>query len=201
MRKVELKFWGLYILFLLVLLMATSCKTKKMDLIKETTEQSNDVNSTKVVDNLQQMANQEELKKKELQELIQMLSQLNINYDGKSLDDKLDVLLRRTPEGTMLSFAGTGSANYKQDDRYDFSRLEAELFKRQDSLFKNMLNEVLRSQESNFKKHFKKEKEVKVSGGQAGLYITIGIVFIILVILAWIARKFKVFGLKSLPQN
>ncbi len=129
-----------------------------------------------------------------MKELLQLLSSLNINFDGKTLDDKLDVLLKRTNDGTMLSIAGIGTANYKEDYKYDYSKFEKELFKRQDSLFNQLKLYIIRSQEYAYEKHFKKDKEVEVTGGQAGFYITIAVIVIVLMILQWIAKRFKVFG-------
>jgi hypothetical protein len=197
MRKLELKCWLFYITFLVMLLLATGCKTKHVDLTKEISKKESEIDSKQLVDNQVNSVNQTQLNEKELKELLQILSSLNINFDGKTLDDKLDVLLKRTNDGTMLSIAGIGTANYKEDYQYDYSKFEKQLFKRQDSLFNQLKFDIIQSQEYAYEKHFKKDKEVEVTGGQSGLYITIGIILIILIILAWIAKRFKVFDIKK----
>src|SRR5690554_2609498 len=49
------------------------------------------------------------------EELTRALSQLNINYNGDHIEDKLAVLLSKTSEGTKLSIQGKGSAGYTEN--------------------------------------------------------------------------------------
>lgn len=61
------------------------------------------------------------------EELVQSLSQLNINYNGDHIEDKLDVLLSKTKEGTKVSFQGKGTAGYSENISSEISTLRSEL--------------------------------------------------------------------------
>ena len=195
MKNYEMRAFAYWFAFLLLLLAMTSCRTKQVDSSKSKVDEQRALLELIKKDNLSRLAKEQELKEKQTKELLQVLSNLNISYEGKSIDDKLDVLLKRTPEGDVkASFSGVGNANFKQDEKYDFSSFEYSLYERQDSLHQVMMDELHKVSESIKASYFEKNKEVEVKGFQFGGWLTFGFIVLFLVLLWWLNRKFKVFS-------
>src|SRR5690606_17300526 len=91
----------------------------------------------------------------------ELLSSLNIGYNGQSENDKLLFEMKRTIDGLNFQVSGTGTANYQQTESINIEELKTELLKQQDSLFKQALNGILIHNEKYLNEHFSKEKEVK----------------------------------------
>lgn len=190
MTKIEFKSW---LAFLMILLLFTSCKTKELTVHKSLEEVKNDLVEISKADQNAVVKNESEVTENEVKELVSLLQNLNIGYDGKELSDKLDFLLKKTDEGTKITIQGKGTANYSESYKKEFESLKSSIFKRQDSLY-YIQSASLNSLKADIYQFLKtKDKDVKVKGFQAGAYITIGLVLVVLAILAWIAKRFKLF--------
>ncbi|WP_172920011.1 hypothetical protein [Capnocytophaga canis] len=174
--KITRKTQTLAILMIAICLLFSSCRTKKVtthqeeqktELAKrliqqEESTQKNSVSSQEIQSGI-----------KELQELI---SNINVSFEGKEIDDKLDILLKKTNEGTKLTFQGKGNVNYSESIKSEIESLKNEVLKRQDSVY-TTLNLKLSNLELKLDHYFKeKDKEVKVKGFSfwGWMYIIIG---------------------------
>lgn len=194
MKKLELKFWTIWLTFLAVLLLMVSCKTKELTVQKSLEEVKAELVETSNENTSSDVKTESQINENEVKELVSLLQNLNIGYDGKELSDKLDFLLKKTDEGTKLTIQGKGTANYSETNKKEFESLKIEIFKRQDSLY-NLQSSAINSLQADIYQFINtKDKDVKVKGFQAGAYITIGVVLIVLAILAWIAKRFKLFS-------
>lgn len=194
MKKLELKCWTIWLTFLAVLLFMVSCKTKELTVQKSLEEVKAELVGTSKENTSADVKTESQINQNEVKELVSLLQNLNIGYDGKELSDKLDFLLKKTDEGTKLTIQGKGTANYSETNKKEFESLKIEIFKRQDSLY-NLQSSAFNSLHADIYQFINtKDKDVKVKGFQAGAYITIGVVLIVLAILAWIAKRFKLFS-------
>jgi hypothetical protein len=194
MKKYEIKALAYWFTFLLLLLAMTSCRTKQVDSSKSETIKQHEILEQVEKNNVVQIASEKEVNEKHIEELKEVISSLNINFEGKTLEDKLDVLLKRTPEGgTKLSFSGVGSASFKQDEKIDIARLEMNLMQRQDSLFVQLLNELWLKQELLNKMEHSKDKNIKSRGFKFGAYFIFGFIVLFLVLVWRVYRKFTPF--------
>lgn len=182
----------LYILVSIVFLtLGTSCKTKDVIVDKGT------VNEYQVVEveSLKSYLNRHSTTHVENQltqeELVQALSQLNINYNGDHTEDKLDVLLSKTKEGTKLSIQGKGTAGYTENISSEISTLRNEMFQYTDSL----VNQIIIAQQRNFKQSEaewnKRLKEVKSKTFTPVVWLIIGLAVVVGMCLNWISKHFK----------
>lgn len=127
----------------------------------------------------------------EIKELREIISNLNVSFDGKELDDKLDILLQKSADGTKLTFQGKGNVNYSESIKSEIESLKNEILKRQDSVF-TTLNLKLHNLELKLDHYFKeKDKEVKVKSYTFGAWLWL-IIILLLLFLAW---RLKFFGL------
>ncbi len=193
MSKLELKCWSILLGFLLLLLFITSCRTVDTTKHKSIEEVKVDLVETSKENTSAEVKSETEINENEVKELVSLLQNLQIGYDGKELEDKLDFLLKKTEDGTKLTIQGKGTANYSEAYKSEISTLKKELFQRQDSLY-NLQSEIMKSLQADIYQFIKnKDKEVKVRGFQAGTYISIVAVLIVLLVLMWIAKRFKLF--------
>lgn len=193
MKNLEIKCWSIVIGFLLLLLFMTSCRTVDTTKHKSLEEVKADLVETSKTDQKAEVKTESQINETEVKALMSLLQNLQIGYEGKELEDKLDFLIKKTAEGTQVTIAGKGKANYTETSKKEIESLKKELFQRQDS-FNNLQAEMMKSLQADIYIFSKsKDKEVKVRGFQAGTYITIGVVLIVLAVLAWIAKKFKLF--------
>ena len=125
------------------------------------------------------------------EELTNALSKLNINYHGENIEDKLDVLLSKTKEGTKVSFQGKGTAGYSENISSEISTLRSEIFQYTDSL----VNQIIIAQQRNFKQSEaewnKRLKEVKSKTFTPAVWLIIGLAVVIGMCLNWISKQFK----------
>ncbi len=177
----------------LLLLLVCSCKTKDLAVYKSLDDVKAAINNNSNSQEQTAAAVTNTTTKSEVTELLTLLQSLNIAYNGKDLNDKMDVLLNKTSEGTKITIQGKGLANYKAEETKDYKDFQQKLISRYDSLFslQSKLLVQLNFDIQELKKA--KAKDVKVRGFQAGTYITIGVVLVLLAILAWIAKRFKLF--------
>ena len=194
MKRIELKCWGIWLFAIISVLLLVSCKTTDLTKSKTLEEVKADLLDISKEDTAGEVNTKSQINENEVKELVSLLQNLNIGYDGKELSDKLDFLLKKTDEGTQITIQGKGTANYSESYKKEFESFKIEIFKRQDSLF-NLQFEGMKSLQADIYAFSKsKDKTVEVKGFQAGTYITIGVVLIVLAILAWIAKRFKLFS-------
>lgn len=158
----------------------TSCRTKKVTTHQE--EQKTELAERLIQreENTQKNSVSSEEIQTEIKELRELFSNLNVSFDGKELDDKLDILLKKTSEGTKLTFQGKGNVNYSESIKSEIESLKNEVFKRQDSVF-TTLNLKLSDFELKLDHYFKeKDKQVKVKGFTFGAwtYIIAGVLLL-----------------------
>lgn len=169
------------------------CKTKELAVSKTLDEVKINLKEGTKTDVKTEVKNTTEVSEAEVKELYSLLQNLNINYDGKELSDKLDFLLKKTEEGTKLTIQGKGTAKYSENNKLEFESFKSEIFKRQDSLYRLQAQEMtlLRADIYQFSKE--KHKQVEVKGFQFGFYFWLFLIIIAILILSWISKKFKLF--------
>jgi len=182
-----------FIMTILLSLTIWSCKTKSID------QSRGSANEYKVVevDCLKSYFNRHSTTHVENQltheELTNALSKLNINYHGENIEDKLDVLLSKTKEGTKVSFQGKGTAGYSENISSEISTLRSEIFQYTDSL----VNQIIIAQQRNFKQSEaewnKRLKEVKSKTFTPAVWLIIGLAVVIGMCLNWVSKKLKPF--------
>lgn len=168
--------------YIFILLLLFSCKTKQVDFKKEVIKDKTEIDSSLVVRDTVFVQKKQVNTLEETKQLLQLMQQLNVAYDGKQLDDKLDLLLKKTNEGTRLTISGKGKANYTENQNKQLEAFKVEIIKRQDSLMARRKKEVseLRKEIDFVKKT--KDKNVNVVGFQFG--------FIALIIILYIIKKY-----------
>lgn len=168
------------IIFLLLLGGATACRTKKVTTHQE--EQKTELAERLIQqeENTQKNSVSSEQIQTEIKDIRELISNINVSFDGKELDDKLDILLKKTSEGTKLTFQGKGNVNYSENIKSEIESLKNEVLKRQDSVF-TTLNLKLSDFELKLDHYFKeKDKQVKVKGFTFGAwtYIIAGVLLL-----------------------
>lgn len=168
-----------------------SCKTKSIDQAKGSTNELKVIEADCLKSYFERNAStqiQSELSK---EELIQVLSQLNINYNGDHIEDKLDVLLSKTNEGTKVSFQGKGSAGYSENANSEFSLLRKDIINHTDSLVQT----ITFQQNQNFEQFVNdwniKNKEVQSKTFTSMVWLLIGLAVLVGMFLSWISKKIK----------
>ena len=168
-----------------------SCKTKSIDQTKGSTNELKVIEADCLKSYFERNVStqiQSELSK---EELVQVLSQLNINYNGDHIEDKLDVLLSKTNEGTKVSFQGKGSAGYSENSNSEFSLLRKEIINHTDSLVQTLTIQ----QNQNFEQFVNdwnvKSKEIESKTFTPMVWLLIGLALIVGIFLSWISKKIK----------
>jgi Ca2+/Na+ antiporter len=157
---------------------------------KSTTFETNEnelINSTNETD--QSVVNS--LSESDIKELRHFISNMNIEYNGESLEDKLDISLKKTEAGTNISISGKGKATYNEFKDSQISTFKKDLYSRQDSLFNSVLS-IIKSQQKELKTSEKtKEKQSTKKGFTVGIYMMLTICISFAIFLYWIGRKIK----------
>ena len=135
MKTIEIKCWGIWLIGIIAVLCLVSCKTTDLNKNKNLQEVKADLVENTQEDKKAEVKNESQINENEVKELVSLLQNLNIGYDGKELSDKLDFLLNKKDEGTKLTIQGKGTANYTETNKREFESLKTEIFKRQDSLY------------------------------------------------------------------
>lgn len=170
MKKYEIKGWVMLFAFLFTLLWMVSCRT-----VDKTSHEAKEKTELSIFDNINidnqgavSVSNYEAERQERL--LRELVSSLQLGFNGQNENDKLIVELQRSIDGLKFQVSGTGTANYQEQETVNFEELINERFKQQDSLFKQHLNGVYSQFENYLNEHYKKDKEVKVTGFQVGFY-------------------------------
>lgn len=171
-----------------------SCKTKQVTTDNLKVEQQQNFDHLAVIDFLKQNQSTKELSETELKELKEFISDLNISYDGKDVNDKLDVLLKKLADGTtQLTLQGKGTANYNQSDKTQFESLQKYFKHYQDSI--QQVNAMNQEQLKNdlFLRINGKAKQVDTKTFTWQVWFIIGLAVIVGMFLNWVSKQFKPF--------
>lgn len=189
MKKYEIKGWIMLFTFLFTLLFMVSCRTvDKTKTIEQTKVESSifegiDIDSqvaTTLIDN--DIERQERL-------LRELVSSLQLSFNGQSENDKLMVELQRTIDGLKFQVSGTGTANYQEQETINLEEIINEHLKRQDSVFNQRLNSFYTEFKNHLNEKFKSEKEVKVKGFQVGFYAILIIALVTFLVGYFVSKK------------
>jgi len=150
-------------LFLLsILLLLMNCTSRKINRLKfENYETYNE--SEIITKEIRDASNNVEIKN-EISELKNIISTLNINYSGKNIDDKLDVLLKQSHEGTKLTISGTGTANFNESTQSHIKTLQKQIINHYDSLHAEQIQEIKSLKTEINQEITSKEKQTKSRG-------------------------------------
>lgn len=178
-------------LFLLALVMLAGCKTKEVVTSTEKTTQKENTETVLQASQESQTVVASEQWQNEVKELKELLSELNISYNGQNVDDKLDVLLSQTKQGTQLSISGTGTARFKETTKQEFEALQLFIIKRQDSLHHIQIN-ALNQLKSELSTELKaKDKAVRTKGFTFGFWTVLAICLAVWIVLNLVLKWFK----------
>ena len=189
MKKYEIKGWICLFLLLFTLLFMVSCRTIDKT-IHQTKEQKKEsiFNDLKIDNNVKISTEQTENERQE-KLLKELISSLQIGFNGQSENDKLSVELIKTLEGLKFEVTGSGTANYQQTETINIEQLERNLYKRQDSLHSQQMSYLQDLKYELLEELQTKDKEVKITGFTFGAYLTFGLIAVIAFVLGWISRR------------
>lgn len=189
------------VLFILVsCLLLTGCKTKQVNTDKLRVEQQQNFDHLALIDFIKQNQSTKEFTETEKREFKEILSNLNINYDGTDINDKLDVLLKKLADGTtQLTLQGKGTANYNQTDKAQFKALQKYFKSYQDSI--QEVNATRQEQLKNdlYARIGEKNKQVDSKTFTPAVWLIIGLAVIVGMVLSWVSKQLKPF--KKVVQN
>ena len=170
MKKYEIKGWVMVFLFLFTLLWMVSCRTVDKTTTNEQTKTESSVFEGINLDNQGAVSVSDFDAERQERLLRELVSSLQLGFNGQNENDKLIVELQRSIDGLKFQVSGTKTANYQEQETINLEAIISEHLKRQDSLFKQHLNGVYSQFENYLNEHYKKDKEVKVTGFQVGFY-------------------------------
>lgn len=183
---------GIWLLALLLVFYLSGCKSKQVTTDKIKVEQQQNYDHLAVIDFLKQNQSTKELNETEKKEFKEILSNLNINYDGTDINDKLDVLLKKLADGTtQLTLQGKGTANYNQTDKTQLETLQ-KYFKS----YNDSIQQVNTRNQEQFKNDLyaridEKNKQVDNKTFTPGMWIAIIITVVVMLCLNWLKSQFK----------
>lgn len=181
------------VLFILVsCLLLIGCKTKQVTTDKIQVEQTQNYDHLALIDFLNKNQSTKELTETEKAEFKEFISNLNISYDGKDVNDKLDVLLKKLANGTtQLTLQGKGTANYNQTDKTQFESLQKYFKSYSDSI--QQVNATNQEQLKNdlFVRIDERTKQVDSKTFTWQVWLIIGLAVIVGMCLSWVSKQFK----------
>lgn len=173
-----------------------SCKTKEVAVDKGVVNEYHVVDVESLKNYLSRHSTTQVENQLTHEELTNALSKLNINYNGDHIEDKLDVLLSKTNEGTKVSFQGKGTAGYTESTNKEISTLRQDFAKYKDSLTNVIKSENQRYFKQSEQEWNKRLKEVKSKTFTPAVWLIIGLAVLVGMCLNWLSKQFKTF-LKS----
>lgn len=188
---------GIWLIALLLVFYLSGCKSKQVTTDKTRVEQQQNYDHLALIDFIKKNQSTSELNETELKELKEFISSLNISYDGKDVNDKLDVLLKKLADGTtQLTLQGKGTANYNQSDKTQLEALQKYFKHYNDSV--QQVNTKNQEQLKNdlFARIDESTKQVDTKTFTPAVWLIIGLAVIVGMCLNWISKQFKPF-LKS----
>lgn len=177
----------MYKIFILMLLLV-SCKAK------EVTRTHSEISEVESLETASKISEESKISvedihlQNEVTELRELLSELNISFDGQSQDDKLEVLLKQNENGTRLTISGTGMASYSEINKQELEALQLQIFARQDSLHTTQMN-LLNQLNSNIEAKLSvKDKEVRTKTFTTEVWLIIALAVILGMFLNWLLK-------------
>jgi|SRR5690554_361268 len=178
-------FW--FIASLLVL----GCKTKQVAVQTEEENHIADVSNMVEKQEKTEVSTQFENNSTEVKELTELLQHLNVSYSGQDVNDKLDLSFSKTEQGTKLTIAGKGTANYTDRKTTNIESLKLELYNRQDSLH-NVELSYLQDLNAKINSYARtKDKDVQTKGFQFGFWTVLAIAVFSWIVLNLFLKAFK----------
>lgn len=182
-----------FIMTILLSLTIWSCKTKSIDQTRGSANEYKVVEVDCLKSYFIRHSTTQVQSETSHQELLEALSQLNVNFSGDHIEDKLDVLLTQTAEGTKLSFQGKGTAGYTESNSKEISTLRQDFAKYKDSLTNIIKSENQHYFEQSQAEWNKRLKEVKSKTFTPAVWLIIGLAVVIGMCLNWVSKKIKPF--------
>lgn len=183
---------GIWLLALLLVFYLSGCKSKQVTTDKIKVEHQQNYDHLAVIDFIKQNQSTKELSETEKKEFKEILSNLNINYDGTDINDKLDVLLKKLADGTtQLTLQGKGTANYNQSDKTQLEALQKYFKYYNDSV--QQVNTKSQEQLKNdlYARIDEKNKQVDSKTFTPAVWLIIGLAVIVGMVLSWVSKQFK----------
>jgi len=180
----------MYKIFILMLLLV-SCKAKEVTRTHSEVLEVENLETVSKVSEEHKISVEDNHFQNEVTELRELLSELNISFDGQSLDDRLEVLLKQNEKSTRLTISGTGMASYSEINKQELEALQRQIFARQDSLHiihMNLLNQLYRNIEA---KLSIKDKEIKTKTFAPAVWLIIALAVILGMFLNWLLKLFR----------
>lgn len=174
-----------------ICLLLIGCKTKQVAVHTEKQNQVADISNMVENREVSQTANQSATNTAEIKELTELLQNLNVSYAGEDINDKLDLLLSKSENGTKLTISGKGTANYSDSQKTNIESLKTALYTRQDSLHSVELN-YLQDLNAKIDSYIKeKNKDAKTKGFQFGFWAVLAVCLSIWIVLNLVLKRFK----------
>lgn len=189
MKKYEIKGWIMLFTFLFTLLFMVSCRTvDKTKTIEQTKVESSVFEGIEIDNQGQTTLTQIEIERQE-KLLRELVSSLQLGFNGQNENDKLIVELQRSIDGLKFQVSGTGTANYQEQETINIEEIINEHLKRQDSLFNQRLNVFFEAFKESLKESEATKKDVKVRGFQVGFYAVLAIALVTFLIGYFVNKK------------
>lgn len=178
-------------------LLLIGCKTKQVTTEKIKVEQTENYDYSALFDYLSKNQSTKQLSESDVKAFMEAFSQLNVQYDGKSIEDKLNVLMQKTDQGTQMTLSGIGKVNYTEENKELFASMEKRLFKQQDSIASIQSNEMQSLRSDLFTEIAQKTKQVDSKTLTPAVWLIIGLAVIVGMCLNWVSKRLKPY-LKSI---
>lgn len=186
------------LLFILVsFLFLIGCKTKQITTDKIKAEQTENYDYSALLDYLSKNQSAKQLSESDVKAFMEAFRQLNVQYDGKSIEDKLNVLMQKTDQGTQMTLSGIGKVNYTEETKELFASMEKRLFARMDSIASIHSDELQSLKSTRSTEIVQKTKQVDTKTFTWQVWLIIGLAVIVGMCLNWISKQFKPY-LKSI---
>lgn len=189
MKKYEIKGWAMVFLFLFTLLWMVSCRTVDKATTNEQTKTESSVFEGINLDNQGAVSVSDFDAERQERLLRELVSSLQLGFNGQNENDKLIVELQRSIDGLKFQVSGTGTANYQEQETINLEEIINEHLKRQDSVFNQRLNSFFEAFKQSLNEQSKEEKEVKVRGFQVGFYAVLIIALVTFLTGYFVSKK------------
>lgn len=172
-------------------LLLVGCKTKQVTTDKIKVEQSENYDYSALFDYLSKNQSTKQLSESDIKAFMGAFSQLNVQYDGKSIEDKLNVLMQKTDQGTQMTLSGIGKVNYTEETKELFASMEKRLFARMDSIALIQSDEIQSLKRNQSTEIVQKTKQVDTKTFTWQVWLIIGLAVIVGMVLSWLSKQFK----------
>lgn len=184
---------GFILVSIVFLALGTSCKTKQVNTDKLRVEQTQNYDYSTLLDYMSKHQSTKQLSESDVKAFMEAFNSLNVQYDGKNIEDKLNVLMQKTEQGTQMTLSGIGKVNYTEENKQLLESLEKRLFARQDSIASVQSNEMQSLKSDLYTKIDSKEKQVDSKTFTPAVWLIIGLAVVVGMCLNWVSKQFKLF--------